>query len=132
MKKFITAILAILYLGTSSGATIHLHYCMGKLANWDLNPIESKTCPKCLMEKSSKDSDGCCKDEQKFVKNNNDHKSTETIYQFGQLSIIALPVSFIEIPSVQYDSLTESHPVSHAPPGANSVAVYIRNCVFRI
>jgi hypothetical protein len=36
MKKFITAILAVLYLGTSSGATIHMHYCMGKLAEWGL------------------------------------------------------------------------------------------------
>ncbi|MBK8522228.1 MAG: hypothetical protein IPL54_15650 [Chitinophagaceae bacterium] len=35
-EKFITAILAVLYLGTSSGATIHMHYCMGKLAEWGL------------------------------------------------------------------------------------------------
>ncbi len=132
MKKFITAILAILYLGTSSGATVHLHYCMGKLLNWDLNPIESKACPKCLMEKSSKNSDGCCKDEHKFFKNDNDHKANETIYQFGQLSVITLPVSFIEIPSVNYVSLAEANPVSHAPPRLHGISVYILNCNFRI
>ena len=49
MKKFITAILAVLYLGTSSGATIHMHYCMGKLADWGLGHKNSKTCGQCLL-----------------------------------------------------------------------------------
>ena len=54
MKKFITAILAVLYLGTSSGATIHMHYCMGKLADWGLGHQNSKTCGNCGMEKPDK------------------------------------------------------------------------------
>ena len=34
MKKAIVSILAVLYLCSSAGATVHLHYCMGKLVNW--------------------------------------------------------------------------------------------------
>ncbi len=44
MKKVLTTILAFVYLSTSMGATIHLHYCMGKLASWSLIDHESKNC----------------------------------------------------------------------------------------
>ena len=67
MKKFVTAILAVLYLGTSTGATVHMHYCMGKLADWGLGHNKSKTCGNCGMEKSEEKDNGCCKDEHKFV-----------------------------------------------------------------
>jgi hypothetical protein len=51
MKKLFVAILAILYLSTSTGATLHVHYCMGRLAGWGLGHNNSKTCGKCGMEK---------------------------------------------------------------------------------
>ncbi len=53
MKKVLTTILAFVYLSTSMGATIHLHYCMGKLASWGLIDHESKNCTKCGMVKKT-------------------------------------------------------------------------------
>jgi len=132
MKKFITAILAILYLGTSSGATIHMHYCMGKLADWGLGHNKSKTCGECGMEKSDEKDNGCCKDEHKFVKNDTDQKIAEAGFQMMQLISAALPVSFFEIHGNNISSLTEENPISHAPPRSGGVAVYIRNCTFLI
>jgi len=36
LKKTITIFLALVYFGTSTGATIHMHYCMGKMTGWGL------------------------------------------------------------------------------------------------
>jgi hypothetical protein len=132
MKKFMVAILALLYIGTFTGATLHMHYCMGQLADWGLGQNNSKTCGKCGMDKSEEKDNGCCKDEHKFIKNITDQKTVEAGFQFLQLIAVALPVSFVEIPLVNISSVTEENPISHAPPRTGGVAVYIRNCVFLI
>ncbi len=132
MKKFIVTILALIYLGTSTGATINLHYCMGKLADWGIGHNESKTCGQCGMEKTDEKDNGCCKDEHKFVKNTADQKTAEASLQLMQVVATSLPVSFIEIPAVGFTSVTEENPLTNAPPRSYAVAVYIRNCVFII
>lgn len=125
MKKFITAILAVLYLGTSSGATIHLHYCMGKMASWGLTQEKSKTCPKCGMDKTESSDNGCCKDEHKFLKDDSSQKLTESNLQMLQLFSVAIPTTFTELPAIDFPSVTEENPTSHAPPRTHGVAIYI-------
>jgi hypothetical protein len=132
MKKITVAILAFLYISTSVGATVNLHYCMGKLADWSVGYAESKQCDKCGMKKSLKKDNGCCKDENKFIKNNSDQKTAESAFQIFQSIAVALPVSFYEIPVADIPSIIEANPTSHAPPLISGVAVYIRNCVFLI
>jgi hypothetical protein len=132
MKKILAAILAVIYLGTSTGATVHMHYCMGKLADWGLGHNKSKTCGECGMEKSEEKDNGCCKDEHKFVKNDGDQKIAEAGFQMMQLASVALPVSFVEIPDNNFSSVTEENPISHAPPRSTGVAVYILNRTFLI
>ncbi len=132
MKKLLVAIFAILYMGTSIGASVQMHYCMGKLADWSIGHKESKSCNKCGMEKSAIKSHDCCNDKQQFVKNTADQNSFETAFQVAQSIAVALPVSFYEIPSIDLLSITEANPISHAPPRLNGIAVYIRNCVFLI
>ena len=131
MKKFLATILAIVFLGSSFGATMNLHYCMGKLADWDLaqqKPM-SKSCPKCGMEKKNK---GCCKDEQKFVKNTIDQNIPGTGVQVLQALACSLPSHFFELPIASTVTLAKTIPVSHAPPEGIGIPAYIRNCVFRI
>ena len=80
MKKLLATILAFVYLSTSMGATIHLHYCMGKLASWGLINHESKNCGQCGMIKKTPASQSmtakmdCCRDEHKQIKTDNDQK----------------------------------------------------------
>jgi hypothetical protein len=133
MKKFITAILALLYLSTASGATVHMHYCMGELANWGvLMHNDEDTCSNCGMEKSAKNDNGCCKDEHKFIKNDNDQKAVESFISNLSAQAIDLPVSFPPLHNVAVVSICEIHPVSNAPPRSNSIAVYILNRTFLI
>lgn len=132
MRKIIIAIAAFFYLSASSGFTLHLHYCMGKLADWGLWNNDAKTCGGCGMEKSDEKDNGCCKDEHKFVKNSTDQKIAESSVQLsGMMAMAILPVNAeLYLPTIS--SLTEESPVSHAPPRCNGVAVYIRNCIFLI
>ena len=132
MKKFVAVILALVYIGTSTGANIHMHYCMGNLADWGLGDNKSKTCSKCGMEKSDEKDNGCCKDEHKFVKNSSDQKIAETGLQMMQLASTAIPITFFEIPDNSIPSVTEENPISHAPPRSCGVAVYILNRTFLI
>lgn len=127
MKRIIIAILAVLYLGTSTGMTLQLHYCMGELADWELGHNESKTCGNCGMENSYEKDNGCCKDESKFFKNLSDQKIIESSFQLmGSMGTAIVPVH-AELPIVKLSSVTEENPVSNAPPKACSVAIYILN-----
>lgn len=132
MKKFAAVILALLYLSSSTGAMVHMHYCMGKLADWGLGQNKSQTCGSCGMKTSEAKDKGCCKDEHKFVKNNADQKTAEAGIQLIQLIAVDLPPSFFEVTTQDIATVTEKYPISHAPPRNGGVAVYIRNCVFLI
>lgn len=83
------------------------------------------------MDKAQQDN-GCCKDEQKQVKVENDHYTADVAFQKIQLAAVVLPVSFIEIPATAFSSITEENPTGNAPPRSCSIAIYKRNGVFRI
>jgi hypothetical protein len=132
MKKFAVVILALLYITTSTGAMLNLHYCMGELADWELGQTKSKTCGFCGMEKGDEKDNGCCKDEQKFIKNDADQKFVESsTYIFKVLTTSELPV-YPQCSIVPASSLTELDPVSNAPPRCKGQAIYIRNRTFLI
>lgn len=132
MKKIAILILALLYLGTSTGATVYVHYCMGELAYWGFDHDDSAACPGCSMEKGTKDDGSCCKEEQKFIKNSFDQKLTQPSFFFTSLLSTAFAHEPVELTLIQLSSVTESSPVSNAPPQNNKVAVYIFNQSFLI
>ena len=127
MKRILVSILAFFYLASSVGATVHLHYCMDKLINWSLLNSDGDKCDKCGMKKD----DGCCKDENKFVKNSIDQKTTESAIQLIKVAAVATPTAFITSEHY-FSSLIIEYPTSHAPPRNKGVGIYILNRVFRI
>ena len=131
MKKFLVAILALLYISTSTGATLHMHYCMGKLADWGFSHNKDQNCSNCGMKES--ESKGCCEDKQKLLKIDTEQKITDAAFQLPLfISSPALVNIPLELTSVYIASLIEEHPVSNAPPRSSGIAVYIRNCIFLI
>lgn len=83
------------------------------------------------MDKTEGDK-GCCKHEQKQLKVDNPHNVQDLAFKSMQLSAVALPASFVEIPAIGFTSVTEENPTGNAPPRNGNIAIYIRNCVFRI
>ena len=138
MKKFIVSILAILYMGSSTGATIHMHYCMGKLVSWGLQKQESKKCSFCGMTKKHVTQQGfaakneCCKDDFKQVKADNDQKVSSPALQFSKLFTEGTAQHQPAFQSIYVPSFTIQYPTAHAPPRTGTVPVFLYHCHFRI
>jgi hypothetical protein len=132
MKKLIVAILAILYMGSTTGATIHMHYCMGKLVDKGLWHGKAKKCSLCKKQDKKKScSKSCCKDSHKFIKLEKDQKTGETAFQFVQQVAVLYSNHFAEVFQPFTVSLTQAYPVSNGPP-PGKVHSYILHCTFRI
>ena len=138
MKKFLLTILAFVYLTTSMGATVHLHYCMGKLFSWSLVDKDSKNCGECGMPKDGTSGrcmsfkGGCCKDSNAHFQLDKDQKTTEAAYTFCALSFAALPMATTILHDNQVASYITGYPTTNAPPEPDKVPAFIRNCNFRI
>jgi hypothetical protein len=138
MKKVFATILAVIYLSTSMGATVHLHYCMGKLISWGLINHENNNCTTCGMPKNSKvehcmaATKGCCKDEHKHVKVDKDQKATESAYKFFSPSFEIIADHFTILPDSYVASYIAGYPTTNAPPDSEKVPVFLRNRNFRI
>jgi hypothetical protein len=130
MKKILVTILALVYLSVSSGATVHVHYCMGKLMNWSLSDKKDGKCGTCGMQKSVHK--GCCQDEQKQLKIEKDQKVSETAFQFHTISSVAVAHSYLSLPSIYFLSRISDIPVAHAPPQPGAVPIFVLNRNFRI
>lgn len=134
MKKFAVSILAVLYLGLSSGATIHFHYCMGRLIGSSLvnNSAASDKCNKCGMPKKE-NGKSCCKDEFRNLKIEKDQNVNTGNIQSIKLAKTAVVSKFIEYTPLSKHSLSNFINISsNAPPEKSNVPVYLRNRVFRI
>ena len=130
MKRFLVTILALVYLTVSSGATVNLHYCMGKLMSWDLSHKSEGKCGSCGMEKAGHK--GCCHDEHKQLKVEKDQKASESAFKFLITSSDAVVVSFTDLPIVYPSSIVLDNPTANAPPRLGAVPIFVLNCNFRI
>jgi hypothetical protein len=132
MKRFFAFILLLIYSVTSIGATVQLHYCMGRLSGWSLAFAEShsKECSKCGMEKTHSDK-GCCHDENKLLKIQDDQKANYVSLEILKLSV-ATPVIIDRSVTYLLPEKSELLPKTNAPPLINDGDLCIRNCVFRI
>ena len=131
MKKLLSAILALLYLGTSVGATIELHYCMGRLVEWSLRHEDNSICSNCGMEKKPELTKGCCKDEYKQIKIDKDQKLSGNFTQVYERIAEIAPVSFNDAVLSDVISL-KSFAQINAPPQWCNAPLNILNSVFRI
>jgi hypothetical protein len=130
MKKFLITITAFVYLTVSSGATVNLHYCMGKLMSWDLSAKSKSKCSSCGMEKSGHK--GCCNDEQKTFKVDKDQKVSEFNFHSLTISFEALTPTFRDLPLLYIYSAITENTAANGPPLQNAVPIFLRNRNFRI
>ncbi len=130
MKKFIITILAVFYLGVSSGATMHFHYCMGQLIEWGLASKKSKECSNCGMK--ARTADDCCKHQNKQVKVDSPQKISESVYQIKAPAGNIIPAEYFSASYLYSPDLIEEHPNSNSPPGFGKVSTIVLHCNFRI
>ena len=130
MKRFLAAILALLYLGTSIQATIQLHYCMGRLVEWTLRHQDNSRCGKCGMEKKPESNSGCCRDEYKNLKVDKDQKLSDNNIQLNEAidAPVKIPNYSISFSILSHQGFTKVN----GPPLKCNTSLNILQCVFRI
>jgi hypothetical protein len=108
MKRLFVVILSILYMASATGTTVHLHYCI-------MHTEEEHNCGFCGMKKNK--SKGCCKDESKQIKSNEQHKVSTINFESGYKNLAIPPIynlfSYSE-PCPEPNSRSISF--AHAPP----------------
>lgn len=129
MKKTTAILLAILYTAITSGFTVNVHYCMGKLASVKLLSPATKECGKCGKTDQS---NSCCKDELKFCKVAVSHQAAKAQQPLApQAMDLSLPLATLIAPSIHsVTSFTAYY--HHAPPEKASIPLYKRYGVFLI
>lgn len=127
MKKFLVAILAIVYLASSAGATVHTHYCMGEMYSVDFTKAKDD-CSKCGM-KSAKH---CCNDELKTLKLRESYNAVSNNINLSipVVAIIDKTQNYIHSGIIiTAPSFTTNN---NSPPAVTATSLCILNCVFRI
>lgn len=129
MKKIAVILLVLVYSGATTGATIHLHYCMNQFVGSSLwHSSKDSKCGKCGMKDKK---EGCCKDEHKRAKLNTEHQKASPAQQFQILEDGSLPpvAGLTGFAAVQRSSLL---PAAHARPIIAKERRYLLHGVFLI
>lgn len=128
MKKLLAFISLVVYMCVSTGFAVSTHYCMNAPRSVELGAVQKDVCEKCGMLK--RESHGCCRDEIKVVKLQQDTQLAKLLLPSLDLS---LPVSFASQHLLSPFYNFTQRPVSTAfqpPPMQDDLCV--ANRVFRI
>ncbi len=130
MKKVAIIFLLVIYGFSSIGATVHLHYCMGKFVDWSLTEAKEDKCDKCGMKGKVKK--GCCKDEHKHFKLKTDQQkgSIVDVVNFITTPVLLTPTAycFFQIPVNTKYNYNNYHP----PPNIHNQNLQVLYCTFLI
>lgn len=94
-----------MYLSASFGATIQLHYCMGKYVSWEFGSQSADDCDNCGMHKKTEESNNCCSDITKKIESCKEHKQAESLSTSFSYSDIETPFSDISIQNLFLSTL---------------------------
>jgi len=129
MKKILAFILLITYAFASSGASVDLHYCMGKLIGLDFDYSSKRQCGNCKMP--VKDTKGCCNNKQFKAKIDTDQQVTQNNISLNN-DFTATTHEYSVLNNILYNSTTIVHPLIHGPPLISYTPLYLFDCSFRI
>lgn len=125
MKKFLVLVLLTLYMGSSTGATLRMHYCKGRLVEVQLTAGADGHCTMCGAATAG----NCCKSEHKTVKLDKDQQAAGSAAWTLPEAEVATPL-LLMAPAAPVQ-MAAHRPASHAPP-QGKVHPNILHCIFRI
>lgn len=125
MKNFLIIVLLFVHSAASSGTVLSLHYCMGDFASVSIGHKDKKGCDKCGMENK-----GCCHDDVKVIKLDNNAivhaTNNHTFYQSALVSFHDLTGHHVELPIKDFKPAIAIDAFAEDPP------IFLLNCSFRI
>lgn len=131
-KKVIILLSFFCYLAVTTGVIMNFHYCMKKLASVHIYETAADECGNCGMDMHDGEMTGCCRDDIKVVKLDQDERPLVlTSYDIPSLEPIeVIPSVFILTPFENIDEQRHYH--NHSPPLLSMQDTYLHNNVFRI
>lgn len=126
VKKLVTIIMIMLFGLSSSGATIQLHYCCGKLKSMSWGHVQEKDCG--MQGKMG--SKLCCETKSISAKEQAKGHELYTV-SLGANIPVEPAIIYHEIPSLILYEQEIAKPVIHSSPPLTE-DILILNCVFRI
>lgn len=129
MKKILVAIVLFTYAFAASGASVELHYCMGKLIGWDFDYGSKNDCRNCGMK--TKPAKNCCDNKQIQAKVDKDQQAAYNNIPLTN-DYIAIIHVYTNIEDLLFNAKTIAYPSIHGPPLINHTSIYLFNCNFRI
>jgi len=128
MKKLFLFCFSLLFIAASSGASINIHYCRGKVSAVSLSILPTPSCG-CGKKATKK---ACCKNETKLVKMQDDARQPEFVNDHSFKPVVALPLQYLPV-IVPVETNANSHSLYVTdPPDDASVPLYLRHRVFRL
>lgn len=131
IKKLSILLLLVLYLGVSTGATLHFQYCMGRLVKVSIAQHHDLKCHKCGMAKKAASKKKCCSDQHQQLKTDQSSQLVKATLNFSAPVVVVSHTGYLNNQVYKYTA-PAPHPVSQAPPYTTAVPAFIRNCTFRI
>lgn len=127
MKKFILIILTLLYAVVSSGITVNVHYCMGRMA--DVEWGSASACTMCGQKKTS----DCCKDEAHYIKLAVDQDVNHVVVT-NLVPVVTelLPVLYAGFLSLEVEDTCQSFIAFDSPPKQKGVPLFVYHCTYLI
>lgn len=127
MKKFLAIALLMIYGFSSSGMTISLHYCCGKLKKVEWSPVKEE---KCAMGHKKMGKKPCCETKEINAKQQADQEHfLAAVKHFKQVSEASKPLTIVHILQPVNRQVS---PVAFAPPPYDTSPLFLLNRVFRI
>lgn len=132
MKRILTTLLLCLYLAASTGATLHVHSCMGKLVSWQLwHGAVDAPCSHCGMQYTGGLSTGCCADMHAPLKLPQEQHGVEGHVDL-QPAILSLPFVAYAARNVFAVTIAPRPAVSTALLLPGATPLFVRHCTFLI
>ena len=128
MKRFLIVIFALLYIGLSSGITLTIHHCMGKLV--EVGIWQDETCNTCGAKHAHK---SCCSTETQFIKISDD----QNVDQLQVIKYVPMAIALLfdlrdlyTLPETEQEANIPVH--SNTPPEWSGTDRLIHHCTFLI
>jgi hypothetical protein len=128
MKKIIASFTVMVYFAFACGVMVSYHYCMDSFDSFRLYKASSDWCTKCGMHTEKH---GCCHDEVKIVKLQDDYQTSSASFAFASIQpAITTPSEFLSVTLLNEEIALNK--TDHSPPLLPQQDVYLQNRVFRI
>lgn len=120
-------LLMLVYGVSSSGMTLHIHYCCGEIDRIDVAPVEKDNCDK----GHNKPMKNCCDEKQLPFKIKSDQKAEAGVKLFCKI-FLPEKIHYNNEPAIRSGYKCTTGFTDSSPPSAAATPVYILHCIYRI